>query len=98
MVENVKQDIVYSEVYEILQLLGANYINKLPDKLYKEITKKRKISYLPKFIIKGKEIDESKISKDAVAILGFLNLKYFVDNEEEKKRIKEIWKADEKKN
>lgn len=92
MIENVKYDVAYSEVFEILNFLGEEYINKIPAKLYKEIDEKRRKKYSSNFITKEKKIDESKISKSAVAIFAILNYNYFVNDEEEKRRIENIWK------
>ncbi len=91
MVENVKPNIVYSEIYEILQILGQDFIKKLPDKLYNEIKEKRKKNYSSKFITEDNKIDENRISKEAVALFAFLNFKYFVANQEKKNQMMKIW-------
>jgi hypothetical protein len=92
MTENINNEEVYSEVYEILNILGDEYISKIPPKLYKEFKEKRKKSYKPQIITPDGRIDDKKISTDAVAIFTFLNMKYFINDEEEKKRLVEILK------
>ena len=46
---NINTKETYSEVYEILNLLGNDYITKLPKSLYAMIQEKRDINYNPKY-------------------------------------------------
>ncbi len=92
MIDNLNNEEVYSEVYEILNILGDEYINKIPPKLYKEFKEKRKKGYKPQIITQDGKIDDSKISTDAIAIFTFLNIKYFLEDDEDKKRLISILK------
>ena len=46
---NIKTKEIYSEVYQVLNLLGDEYINKLPRSLYNMIKEKRDINYIPQY-------------------------------------------------
>ena len=37
----------YSELYAILQMLGKEYIDKIPEKIYKTIEKRKDAAYNP---------------------------------------------------
>ena len=41
----------YSEVYEFINVLGNEYKNKIPEKLYLKIETKRDKTYIPKYDI-----------------------------------------------
>ena len=54
---------VYSEIYSVLNLLGKNYINKLPTKLYQLISNKKNRDYIPQYTMdisleKNERIDD----------------------------------------
>ena len=42
---NTRVNEIYSEVYSILNLLGDNYISRLPKKIYEIIENKRDFDY-----------------------------------------------------
>lgn len=91
--ENVK--LACSEVYCILEILGDTYKNKLPDKFLEFINQNRNIDF-------SLEIDENeyknlKISKDGLILISFLNLKFWVEDENEKQRLIEIYKSNDDK-
>ena len=46
---NIETKETYSEVYQILNLLGNEYINKLPKSLFNMLEEKRDINYNPKY-------------------------------------------------
>ena len=46
---NIKTRRIYSEVYQVLMLLGNEYTDKLPSKLLTTIEEKRDINYNPIF-------------------------------------------------
>ena len=79
-------DVMYSEVYEIIKVLGPDFINKLPKKLYNLIEEKRDINYEQTFILEDGSIDKNKISTDGIALFTLLNIKYFIEDEKEKER------------
>ena len=65
---------IYSEVYEVLRVLGEEYINKIPLNIYNEIEEKRnkKSTYEFNFNIDSLNIE-------SIHILSELNDKYFID-------------------
>lgn len=93
----LNSNLMYSEVYEIINVLGPDFINKLPKKLYNLIEEKRDLNYKQDFILEDGSIDKSKISTDGIALFTLLNIKYFVEDEEEKNRIMQKLTDNEKK-
>lgn len=91
--ENIK--LACSEVYCLLEILGDSYKNKLPNKFLDFINQNRNEDF-------SLEIDENqyenlKISRDGLVLISFLNLNYWVDDDEKKKLIEIYKKNDEKK-
>ena len=85
----------YSEIYEILNILGKDFINKLPEKLYLLIDKERDKNYTPNLLRENGILDESKISKETIALFSVLNINYFIQDEEEKKKWLNTFKENE---
>lgn len=85
----------YSEIYEILNILGKDFINKLPEKLYLLIDKERDKNYTPNLLRENGILDESKISKETIALFSVLNINYFIQDEEEKKKWVNTFKENE---
>ena len=85
---------VYSEVYSILNMLGEEYINKLPSKLLEFIKKEKVNLYNPVYSL-DKSIEEQGISEDALAMITFFNLKYWCAPEE-KEELLEVLRENEK--
>ena len=46
---NIKTKEIYSEVYQVLNLLGNEYIDKLPTSLINMLKEKREINYNPQY-------------------------------------------------
>ncbi len=65
---------IYSEVYEVLRVLGEEYINKIPLNIYNEIEEKRNKKSTYEF---NYNIDSLNI--ESIHILSELNDKYFID-------------------
>lgn len=65
---------IYSEVYEVLRVLGEEYINKIPLNIYNEIEEKRNKKNTYEF---NYNIDSLNI--ESIHILSELNDKYFID-------------------
>ena len=86
---------VYSEVYEILNLLGNEYISKLPTKLFEHIYNKKDNSSMKEFDI-NKPINEQKISKETLEFISYLNLQYW-SNEQEKNELLMHYKENDEK-
>ena len=85
----------YSEIYEILNILGKDFINKLPEKLYLLIDKERDKNYTPNLLRENGILEESKISKETIALFSVLNINYFIQDEEEKKKWLNTFKENE---
>lgn len=83
----------YSEVYSVLEMYGNEYIEKLPNKLYFLIKDNRNLKYSPIYETK-KPIFMQGISKEALAILTFMYLNYWVESELEKEAIEEYLNRD----
>lgn len=77
---------IYSEVNEILNLLGKSYIDRLPKKLYNLILESEDKEHKVKF----KSIDEISINnckKETIDIIALFHLNYWCENEEEKEYL-----------
>ena len=86
----------YSEVYELIRFLGDEYKDKIPKKLYEFIESNRDKEYKPKFDKADLEsLNEQSISRKAIAIMAFLNLNYWVEDEKEKEKLEKIYTLDQ---
>lgn len=74
----------YSEVYVILNLMSWNSINKIPEKIWKNIEDKRD----KQKVIEINNIKEYQVSEQANKILAVLYKNYFA-TDEEKEAIQE---------
>ena len=84
MIDNF--NILFNEVYSVLNLLGREYIYKLPNNVYEFIKNERVPNY--EFNINMERDVISQISKDALAFISYLNLKYWATLEEQRELIK----------
>ena len=84
MIDNF--NIMFNEVYSVLNLLGREYIYKLPNNVYEFIKNERVPNY--EFNINMERDVISQISKDALAFISYLNLKYWDTLEEQRELIK----------
>ena len=73
--------IAFKEVYDILNVLGTEYINKIPPKMYDYICKNKKDSYITN-IHGNTNFREEEISKDALEIITYINLQYWCDEKQ----------------
>jgi len=79
--------VMYSEVFGILEILGQEYIDKIPQKLYKYIESKKSNKILVEYDV-TKPIKEQKISKETLEFISYLNLQYWCDEKEKNELIK----------
>ena len=93
---NIEAKQIYSEVYEILNILGYSFISKLPNSLYNMIKEKRDIYYEPKYN-KEKSFSEQSVKKETISILALLHLNYWCENEKEKTDLNNLFKQNEDK-
>ena len=71
----------YSEVYEFLNLLDIEFINKIPAKLLNFFKIQRDLNYV-KNINPCKKITNQGLKRDTIAIIDMINLKYWASPEE----------------
>ena len=87
---------VYSEVYEILNVLGSDYIKKLPSNLYEHIMSKRDKKCVIEYDI-NVPIEEQNFCNETLDLIAYLNLHYWCD-EKEKIELLKIYMKNEKRN
>lgn len=80
----------YSEVYSFLNVLGNNYISKIPKSIYDTIKNSRDQSYNPKYT-DVESISNQTISKEGLSLISALNLQYWCEDEAQKQELKEIY-------
>ena len=93
---NIKTKEIYSEVYQVLTLLGNEYINKLPVSLINMIREKREVNYNPRYT-DDIPLKDQNIKKETMAIIVLLYLNYWCEDENEVLEVKHILKDNENK-
>lgn len=86
--------IMFNEVYEILNIIGSKYISKIPRGLYEFIKSERIENYEIKLNLNQNISDQ--ISEEALALIAYLNLMYW-SSLEEKEELMEIYFENDKK-
>lgn len=84
----------YSEVYEILQLLDDEFIDKVPKKFMEFIEKEKDNDYIPN-IKPNVSLEEQELLEDTINILAMLKLDYWCENEAEKQELLDILNKNE---
>ena len=84
----------YSEVYAFMNTIGQEYINKVPKRIYEKIRNNRDKSYNPIYN-KNQTMTKDSISKEALSLIAGLNLQYWCENEKEKEKLKQCYKANQ---
>ncbi len=92
MNENTKR--IYSEVYQVLKVLGSEYINRLPKSLYNMLEEKRDITYNPQYNMET-TLNKQDINKESLNILALIHYNYWCNDENEKMEIQNILKNNE---
>ena len=87
---------VYSELYAILQMLGKEYIDKIPEKIYKTIEKRKDAAYNPVYN-DMEEVLEGRVKRKTVSILALLDYNYFSTSETDRMYMKYILEENESK-
>ena len=93
---NIKTKETYSEVYEVLNLLGNEYIDRLPKSLFNMLKEKRELNYNPQYT-DSLPLHKQNIKKETLSIIALLHLNYWCENETERLEIKQILKNNEDK-
>ena len=86
----------YSELYAILQMLGKEYIDKIPEKIYKTIEKRKDAAYNPVYD-DMEEVLEGRVKRKTVSILALLDYNYFSTSETDRMYMKYILEENESK-
>ncbi len=93
---NIKTKEIYSEVYQVLNLLGNEYIDKLPNRLFNLLKEKRNVNYNPQYT-EDIPLNKQNIKKESIAIIALIHLNYWCEDEKEKYELKQILKNNENK-
>lgn len=88
--------VVYSEVYEIVNQLEDDLVNKIPQKLIEFFDEERDKNYSPKIDI-NIPLNKQKINRNTMILLTILNLNYWCETKEEKQELLKILKENEEK-
>ena len=91
---DLKTKEIYSEVYEILILLGDSFINRLPKELFDIVKREKSNSYKPKYDISCC-LETQNIQRQSIAMLALFYLNYWCESEEEKNMLRKIFKDNE---
>ena len=96
--ENNKNNIykAYAEVYEIINLLGAEYRDKIPAKVIDFLQNNKDDNYI---VILDSEIplEDQCLLKDTINILALIKKDYWCDSKEERDQFFSILRENEKK-
>ena len=93
---NVGTKEVYSEVYSVLNMLGENYIKKLPTELFKIIREEKNNEYNP--IYNGDvSLSEQKIDRKSLSMIALFHINYWCETEDEKIELRKIFKENQQK-
>ncbi len=80
----------YSEVYSLLQILGKNFINKLPKHLYALIDEERLKEYNPQYSL-DIPLENQAIKKEALSMIALFHLTFWCDSFEEQEELKSLF-------
>ena len=86
----------YSELYAILQMLGKEYIDKIPEKIYKTIEKRKDDTYNPVYN-DMEEVLEGRVKRKTASILALLDYNYFSTSETDRMYMRYILEEKESK-
>ena len=86
----------YSELYAILQMLGKEYIDKIPEKIYKSIESRKDDTYNPIYN-DMEEVLEGRVKRKTVSMLALLDYNYFSTTETDRMYMRYILEENENK-
>ena len=95
MENNLKK--AYSEIYEILNLMEEEYVNKVPQKL-RDLFKMEKEDNFSVNINTDKPLENQNLQKDTLTILAILYINYWSESDEEKQELIKFFRDVDKKN
>lgn len=85
----------YTEVYQILEILGEEYKSKIPEKLQNLFQEQQNKSHKTN-IRKSVPIDKMEVSRTALIIISILNLEYWETDETKKAQLKKVYAENER--
>ena len=86
----------YSELYAILQMLGKEYIDRIPRKIYKVIESRKDDTYNPVYN-DMEEVLEGRVKRKTVSMLALLDYNYFSTTETDRMYMRYILEENENK-
>lgn len=95
MEDNLRK--AYSEIYEILNLMEAGYIDKVPSKFKELIISEKDNSFKPNIKI-DIPLESQNLQKDTLTILAILYLNYWYESEQEKEELIKLFNEVDKQN
>lgn len=93
---NASNQEIYSEVYSLLNLLGNNYIEKLPKSLFKMIEEEKSSTYNPQYR-ENLSLNEQNIKRESLSMIALFHLNYWCNSNEEREQLKQLFKNNEEK-
>ncbi|MBP3801293.1 MAG: hypothetical protein J6I85_04570 [Clostridia bacterium] len=84
---------VLTEVYEILKYLSSENFNKIPSNVINLIKENKDENYIFKYDV-SKSLQEQNISRDAVAVLSYINMEYLL-NDRQREFIENLHRKNE---
>lgn len=88
------ENVIYSEVYSLIKLLGYDFESLLPDKVKETIAMKRDKNYNPQYSM-DIPLEKQNIHSDSMAILANIQYNYWCRTPEEKEQfLKELKQID----
>lgn len=93
---NASTQEIYSEVYSLLNLLGNNYIEKLPKSLFKMIEEEKSSTYNPQYR-ENLSLNEQNIKRESLSMIALFHLNYWCNSNEEREQLKQLFKNNEEK-
>ena len=85
----------YAEVDEILALMENKYIEKIPRKMREMFKDERTLEYKPEIKV-DIPLDKQNLQRKTFAILAMLNLNYWCEDEEEKRKLLQVYTENDK--
>lgn len=91
---NLETKKIFSEVYQVINLLGNEYMSKLPSSLFNMLKEKRDVNYIPQYS-EDILLNKQNIRKETISIIVLLYINYWCENENEELELKQILKSNE---
>lgn len=88
--------IAYAQVDSFIEMLDDMYINMIPRKLRYFFKQEKDINY-NKPVVPDIPIKNQNLTREALALIAFLNLNYWCKDKDEKDRLIEIYKKNDEK-